>query len=1677
MSKFEEKILGMKSSTKFFGLLVLLVWGVMEVKAQTLSLPYEQTFNSHPQWQSDFLKVQNWNINSTSSPGFIYSTSTSNDITTHFISIEPNSIVTVNWAYQNITSNNITTFFSYRFNGTDWIDQHFVHTNTGTEWRTQSTEFSVGNNSQIQLRWTVDKTFYRFDNLDISAVVIKKYYNQQNSDLSEPSNWNSLPDGTGDALSTFNNTGIELYIVNGTENFSNEWNIPISNNRVIIDEEAKLTILGNYTGPDLEVNNGILQINTANPPPIGILSENSYVIYGGNDQIIGDYQYFNLDISGTGLTTVEATYLFCNTLYLNSSTLEMPPLLYVENNLMITSGKLKGDSESSLYIYGSNLDLDFSTNDQFLNYLFAENAEINIKSNLNIDEADFGTSNIIISENMTLSLDNDVVLSLDNQIETIGNLEILGNLYIISPEGLSSNISDINNLIVGENSTITFNAADGSQNITELPAPGYANLALAGNSTKEAGSSNIIIRGTFTRSGGSLNIGSSTFTFSGGTRTLPDMTFHNLTMTNGAIANSGSNLNVTGNLTLSSGGTLNGGESAINVEGNWENNEGTFNAGTSNVSFNGTSAQAVNGNTTFNNVVFSSSGLKTLSDNHSFAQITIDNGATVDAGSSTLTLAGNFTNNGTFNPETSTLIFSGNSTLTSASHEFDFNHITISGTVTPTPVLNISGDWTYNSGVFQVGSGTINFHGSTQNIYGENTFYNLTASSSELILNDKVNLLNNLKLDAGVLNSNNHLVLVSNVERDARILPVLNGGSIIGNINVQRYVPGNGIGYKVYRYVSSPVHGATVAQIQQSGVAVTGKFSGSNDQNWGSSLFYYANKWMPYPTASNTEILINGRGYALYVMGANKQAITATLNFIGQPQIGDVNVNMVSGWNLIGNPYAAPIDWGSIYEEGNVNSEIAIKDNTGREVSPGGFAYFAGDLGTGDFNGIIASGQSFWVEALNNHTMTITESDKAQEGETGTFLRKKTPTDYLRILMINNEYKDEAIIRFSKDAVEEYDSKYDASKKDNDFFDISSLTENGLDLAINTLPFASSRTVALRIKDTHPGTYTISFKDYQSLLNHYEIFLVDNFTGEKINLTEQNEYSFTVTNDESSFGDNRMRLTFNQNSNPVLISIGGKGTQQNSVVSVPVQVSEFENIGSFQFSLGWDPQLLEYLSTTNFFNQTLNENNFNYSQTEKGVIAVSWDETTGKSISLKDLTTLFDLNFKVIGQPGQFATIEFINDPLPVEIGNSESIVLQADTTNGAVNILKSLQISGILYNRKGSIIENALVRLEDESVSTTTSNASGTFIFDAIEGRNYNLSIEKTDNPTATGISTLDIAMARRHLLQKQVLTDPYQIIAADVDLNDGISILDIALMRKVVLRVSDHFPSQKSWTFIPANHIFSDPGNPFDFPKISKIYELNENKKIDFIGIKLGDVNLSWEDNSRINESDDNLYFDIEPMITMENDKISVPIKVRSFKNIAGFQFTIQWDPNKYSLDDIPINTYDCHFGLTYLSDGFLTVLWNENNGEQLTLTDDEVFLGINFKTIDKSTNSHSIEINGELTPLFAFNGNLESVKVISNNVVNSDYGFGFTGIKNYPNPFSEETTFVFDLPTKSPVKIIIYDGVGRLVDEINGEYQKGSVQINWSNKYMEAKPGQFLYYQAITNFGQLNGKMMLK
>lgn len=287
------------------------------------------------------------------------------------------------------------------------------------------------------------------------------------------------------------------------------------------------------------------------------------------------------------------------------------------------------------------------------------------------------------------------------------------------------------------------------------------------------------------------------------------------------------------------------------------------------------------------------------------------------------------------------------------------------------------------------------------------------------------------------------------------------GSVVSGNVTVQRHMHGEG---RLYRYISSPVANETVAGLKDD-FPVTGTFQdpsvGRGLNSTGPSLYYFdeslsnsASGWMPYPSLglASANSLLPGRGYAAYIRQQKKATI---IDFNGVLNQGEIILPVqfttdspepVRGWNLVGNPYAAVIDWSA--EAGwerseDISASFAIRDN-----ASGRFHYSDGEIGDLE-SPVIAPAQSFWIRtSAPTPYVIINELAKSDNSAEFYRARRKKSLDYVKVSVRGNGHQDNVYLRKRLGASPALD-RNDAVKMRNDFLSLSLLSADSVSLAIS----------------------------------------------------------------------------------------------------------------------------------------------------------------------------------------------------------------------------------------------------------------------------------------------------------------------------------------------------------------------------------------------------------------------------------------------------------------------------------------------------------------------------------------------------------------------------------------------------------------------------------------------------
>ncbi|MEZ4920009.1 MAG: hypothetical protein R2792_12975 [Saprospiraceae bacterium] len=118
-------------------------------------------------------------------------------------------------------------------------------------------------------------------------------------------------------------------------------------------------------------------------------------------------------------------------------------------------------------------------------------------------------------------------------------------------------------------------------------------------------------------------------------------------------------------------------------------------------------------------------------------------------------------------------------------------------------------------------------------------------------------------------------------------------------------------------------------------------------------------------------------------------------------------------------------------------------------------------------------------------------------------------------------------------------------------------------------------------------------------------------------------------------------------------------------------------------------------------------------------------------------------------------------------------------------------------------------------------------------------------DDQHAEGITSNDILHIALHILNTDPFSSPYQMIAADVNKSNSITVTDIFQLRQLLLGNYTNFPNNTSWRYVNAAVDFPDPSNPFSsqFPEYITVSNFTNLSPQEYVmrSVKIGDVNCT--------------------------------------------------------------------------------------------------------------------------------------------------------------------------------------------------------------------------------------------
>jgi hypothetical protein len=388
------------------------------------------------------------------------------------------------------------------------------------------------------------------------------------------------------------------------------------------------------------------------------------------------------------------------------------------------------------------------------------------------------------------------------------------------------------------------------------------------------------------------------------------------------------------------------------------------------------------------------------------------------------------------------------------------------------------------------------------------------------------------------------------------------------------------------------------------------------------------------------------------------------------------------------------------------------------------------------------------------------------------------------------------------------------------------------------------------------------------------------------------------------------------------------------------------------------------------------------------------------------------------------------------------------------------------IASEKNMLIKNTMVSaLSSGSVinSAITNTEGVTQITNLPLNKNYEIKAEKTDEPLL-GVTTLDISIISRHILDIDKIKTPYSIIAADVNGNGEVDGADLIYLRNFILRKTNVLPAG-AWRFVDKKYTFQNPTAPFneDFPQVVSIRNLSENQVVDFVGIKVGDVNGSYRPASLTGSSsglstrsNDNWILTTDDIDVEKGKNYTVKIKTNSLK-AASFQFTLAFTEGSAQVKTVEAgNVPNLSSGNFGLFQNAITTSWNG----KADISETELF-SLTFTAQQSGKLSAFLRLNSQLTPAEASNTEgavLNPQLQFTDSKASIEKG-EFALYQNRPNPTRNTTSISFNLPKESDATLVIYNLEGKVVKTVKGSYKGGFNEISVSKSDIGAA-GVFYY-----------------
>lgn len=326
-----------------------------------------------------------------------------------------------------------------------------------------------------------------------------------------------------------------------------------------------------------------------------------------------------------------------------------------------------------------------------------------------------------------------------------------------------------------------------------------------------------------------------------------------------------------------------------------------------------------------------------------------------------------------------------------------------------------------------------------------------------------------LKMNTGLLTCLGPVILESSSAGDGQLK-----GRVKGEVVNHTYISS----HNAYRHITQPVK-TTVEEW------VFGQMTRAQMQGSSSPSVWKWDATTPQWTAATSTDSTRGLGMALFMgssSGYSFSNLPLTLEGRGEYRYENQNITLEKdsdndpgngneGWNLLANPYTAPLDWDAIVSD---NSGVTSGYYYTWEAGASAYATSDGSSHTLNAHGYIPKGQAVFIYAPSTSSGTLALDTSHVQFKSGNVF--KSTSDALRIKWESSDRWDDCLVLFSPQSQSGIDFSEDAIKKEYTY-GISTWGRNANNieaLSIDCRPNSNDLPIPLWIKSEDAGFWSFT---------------------------------------------------------------------------------------------------------------------------------------------------------------------------------------------------------------------------------------------------------------------------------------------------------------------------------------------------------------------------------------------------------------------------------------------------------------------------------------------------------------------------------------------------------------------------------------------------------------------------